>query len=62
MKKNFAVVTMLLVLYIGVSNGSAQLKQLQQAPDFSLISTEEETVTLSEQLGKIVILHFWKSN
>lgn len=50
------------ILLIGTSTSFGQLKELVKPPDFSLISSEGDTVTLFEQQGKIVILHFWKSN
>lgn len=33
-----------------------------QAPAFTLTTTTDKTVSLSDFAGKIVILHFWKSN
>ena len=64
MNKRFfpIVIIVFLFLLIGVSNGTAQLKQLEVAPDFTLESTNGEEFTLSELKGKVVILHFWKNN
>ena len=62
-KKLVAAIIMVMFSFgLFVSVGSAQLKQLQQVPDFTLVSTDEDTITLSEQQGKIVVLHFWKNN
>jgi len=52
----------LLFLVVGSSIGTAQLKQLESVPDFTLESTDGEEFTLSELQGKVVVLHFWKNN
>ncbi len=33
-----------------------------KAPDFSLMSVTGDSISLSDFAGKVVILHFWKSN
>jgi peroxiredoxin len=33
-----------------------------QAPAFTLTTTTDKTISLSDFAGKTVILHFWKSN
>jgi cytochrome oxidase Cu insertion factor (SCO1/SenC/PrrC family) len=38
------------------------LKAGVPAPDFTLQTTTGEEVSLSDFRGRIVILHFWKSN
>ncbi len=44
----------------GVARGA--LKEGVEAPDFTLKTTTDEEITLSDFRGRIVILHFWKSN
>lgn len=39
-----------------------QLKTNAKAPEFTLVSVEGDTLRLSDFSGKVVILHFWKSN
>lgn len=61
-RKTILLLAIMAILLIGTSTSFGQLKELVKPPDFSLISSEGDTVTLFEQQGKIVILHFWKSN
>ena len=49
-------------LILAVPSTYAAIKAGEAAPDFTLQTTAEETVSLSDYKGKIVILHFWKSN
>jgi peroxiredoxin len=42
--------------------GLAVLSDGDTAPDFTLMTTSGDEVTLSEFKGQVVILHFWKSN
>jgi len=46
----------------GFGTAWAGLKPGDTAPDFTLPTTTDEEVTLSDFRGQIVILHFWKSN
>lgn len=43
-------------------SASAALGPGMGAPDFTLPTTTGEEITLSDFQGRIVILHFWKSN
>ena len=61
-RKTILLLAIMVILLIGTSTSFGQLKELDNPPDFSLISSDGDTVTLFEQQGKIVILHFWKSN
>ncbi len=61
-RRTILLLAIIAILLIGTSATLGQLKELVIPPDFSLVSAGGDTVTLSEQLGKIVILHFWKSN
>ncbi len=45
-----------------ISSSHAALPVGTMAPDFSLTTTTGTQVKLSQFRGKIVILHFWKSN
>ena len=40
----------------------AALEAGLEAPDFTLITTTGDTISLGNYEGKVVILHFWKSN
>jgi cytochrome oxidase Cu insertion factor (SCO1/SenC/PrrC family) len=64
MRKFPIIATLLIVLFliVGSSVGTAQMKQLESVPDFTLESTDGEEITLSELQGKVVVLHFWKNN
>lgn len=55
---------LLLVICIGAmaATSSAALKPGVPAPEFAITTTNGDTVSLSDFLGQIVILHFWKSN
>ncbi len=55
-----ALLTLLLSVCSGTS--AAALKAGVEAPDFTLKTTTDEEVTLSDFRGQVVILHFWKSN
>ena len=39
-----------------------QVEQGKKAPDFELETISGKTAKLSDFIGKVVILHFWKSN
>jgi hypothetical protein len=52
------------ILWINIFAGMvwAGLNAGVEAPDFTLPTTEDQEITLSDFRGQIVILHFWKSN
>ena len=64
MRKFPIVASLLIILFlvVGSTIGTAQIKQLESVPDFTLESTDGEEFTLSELQGKVVVLHFWKNN
>lgn len=55
---------MLLILLVGaMTTGTvAAVGPGMPAPEFTLSSTGGDTISISDYLGRIVILHFWKSN
>lgn len=60
--KNYTLLCLGLWLLAWTYPASAGLPVGAQAPAFSLKTTADKTVSLSDFTGKIVILHFWKSN
>jgi len=64
MKRASLIIALIVVLSL-VSGASAvfgQLKEGTDAPGFSLISADGDTVSLSDYSGRVVILHFWHAN
>ena len=59
-KITFAV--LLLVLLGMVSAAQAALPPGTSAPDFTLSTTKDSTLSLTQFRGQVVILAFWKSN
>jgi cytochrome c biogenesis protein CcmG/thiol:disulfide interchange protein DsbE len=55
------VLALLGILGWGLINVQRGSIQDGMAPDFSLTSFEEETLTLSEMRGQVVIINFWAS-
>ncbi len=64
MKKILFVVIMvfLLTTFVSFAALASDLKPGEKAPDFTLKTLDGKTVKLSDFKGKVVILHFWKSN
>lgn len=62
MKHARLIVVLVLIMGTIPATSQAGLKVGAQAPDFTLLSTSDDTVSLSDYRGQIVILHFWKSN
>jgi len=60
----YVKLTVLVAIFVVLiaSLSCAALKAGTPAPDFSLMTTTDDTITLSDYRGQIVILHFWKSN
>lgn len=44
------------------STSYAALKAGTPAPSFTQVTTSEDSISLYDYRGQIVILHFWKSN
>ena len=56
-------VLFIFVIFLGVSGAFAQgLKPGTEAPDFTLVSTDGDTLSLSDFSGRVIVLHFWHSN
>ena len=55
---------MLLILLVGsmAAVSAAAVGPGAPAPEFTLSTTGGDTISISDYLGRIVILHFWKSN
>ena len=65
MKRSFLSLILILVfcfLSINAFTPVTELKKGETAPDFTLKNLAGEEVKLSDFNGKVVILHFWKSN
>ena len=62
MKLSRLSILICLCLFLTVSNAFAALEAGLEAPDFTLITTTGDTISLGNYEGKVVILHFWKSN
>jgi hypothetical protein len=65
MKKYINILSIIAVpsfLFFQASALLGQLKPNTKAPKLSLISVSGDTVRLSDYTGKIVILHFWKTD
>ena len=61
--KTVAILCLFVLFVLTLPNeGLAVLEAGEQAPDFTLKTTSDEEVTLSQYQGQVVILHFWKSN
>jgi len=56
------LISTLALLFINAYAMEPQLKTNAKAPEFTLVSVEGDTLRLSDFYGKVVILHFWKSN
>ena len=61
-QKQIALAVLLLVLLGTASAVQAALPIGTTAPDFSLPSIKDSTLTLTQFRGQVVILAFWKSN
>ncbi len=59
--KIISTALLLLILFASVSFSSG-LEPVGEAPDFTLISVKGDTIKLSDYIGKVVILHFWKAD
>lgn len=57
----FSILIFLCLILTALSTLAA-LTTGDQAPDFTLQTTTDETISLSDYRGQVVILHFWKSN
>lgn len=62
-QQNFTpiLMTVLTVLFMGISLKTAALDIGELAPDFTLKSTQGENFNLSEQRGQIIVINFWAS-
>ncbi len=61
-RKQIAWAVLLLILLGAVSAVQAALPPGTTAPDFTLPTTKDSTLTLTQFRGQVVILAFWKSN
>ena len=62
MKHTKLSLLLIFLIAISVNVSSAGLGAGETAPDFTLLTTDGENLTLSDYKGQVVILHFWKSN
>jgi len=61
-RKQIALAVLLLVLLGTAPAAQAALPPGTTAPDFTLPTTKDSTLTLTQFRGQVVILAFWKSN
>ncbi len=63
-KQKSMLIAFLLVflLLVQILPAQAQLKVGADVPKLELKGIDDETYKLSDFIGKVVILHFWKSN
>lgn len=57
-----ALIALLVIVALGLRNAqSVPVGRGEPAPDFSLATFDEQTISLSSLQGKIVVLNFWAS-
>jgi hypothetical protein len=61
-RQQIALALLLLVLLGAASAVQAALPPGTTAPDFTLPTTSDSTLSLTQFRGQVVILAFWKSN
>jgi len=61
-RKQIALAALLLILLGAASAAQAALPIGTTAPDFTLPTTQDSTLSLTQFRGQVVILAFWKSN
>ena len=61
-RTKFALPILLLTLMGLISAAQAARPPGSTAPDFTLLTTKDSTLSLTQFRGQVVILAFWKSN
>jgi len=62
MRRSMTIILLLVCLQMVSGLTFAAINVGEKAPDFTLQTINNETISLSDYLGQVVVLHFWKSN